>query len=257
MNARVVLPVILTVLCVVPQPVRSDDVTPKAPPASLCGAVIPCTHPRGCADLTVGRHSFDEILFSEPTFAPTSCDVLEGVVVAGKRKLLSFDTYLLNRGPGDLEIGRPQDHPAAFEYAACHDHFHLKGYADYRLWTTRGFERWRALKAQNPGVCSPDLLAGHPPVAREMVAGQKQGFCVIDIQPFCTDRPFRFDDCDFNQGITAGWADIYDASLSGQWIDITDLAPGTYILEMEVNPLRLTTEDNYDNNSGAILVEIP
>lgn len=38
-----------------------------------------------------------------------------------------------------------------------------------------------------------------------------------------------------NQGITSGWADLYYKQLSGQWIDITGIPEGDYIVRVEIN----------------------
>lgn len=51
-----------------------------------------------------------------------------------------------------------------------------------------------------------------------------------------------------NQGISVGYADEYHYSLDGQWIDITGLPAGQYILENEVNSEWPYEESSYDNN---------
>ena len=229
-----------------------------APTPSECGPLLGCADPRGCPNLRVDPRSLDSQFIQTLIFSPTSCPVVEGDVAAGTRRLISFASILPNLGPGDLSIGRPIDHLGLFEYQVCHDHYHLRGYSAYRLWTPAGYARWTQLRAANPDVCSSDLLAAHAPVAREMVAGRKQGFCVIDVEEVCpAGRPWRYDSCDLNQGISVGWSDIYSAFTEGQWIDITDLAAGTYILEIEVNPLRLVTETSYLDNVAAKVVDIP
>lgn len=171
---------------------------------------------------------------------------------------MRFDTILPNLGPGDLKVGDPAAHPGLFERGECHGHLHLRGYADYRLWTPSGYARWRDLRAANPDVCTDDLLGSHASLQNEMVAGHKQGFCVIDIEDVCrTGVPWHYGDCDLNQGISTGWSDIYDAGLEGQWIDITGLPSGNYVFEVEVNPLRLVVETNYINNAAAKVVTVP
>jgi hypothetical protein len=45
--------------------------------------------------------------------------------------------------------------------------------------------------------------------------------------------------CDF-QGIRAGFMDLYAAHLAGQWIDVTDLKPGKYIMRVTINPNKMT-----------------
>ena len=42
--------------------------------------------------------------------------------------------------------------------------------------------------------------------------------------------------------------DLYGRHLDCQWIDISDVPAGTYILRQTVNPDRLTAETDYKNN---------
>lgn len=232
--------------------------SPGAPTPSGCGALLGCSDPRGCPNLRVDPRSLTSTYIQVATFLPNDCAVIEGDVVAGQRRLISFDSILPNVGPGDLAIGRPIDHLGLYEYQSCHGHYHLRGYAGYRLWTPDGYTQWIQLRAANPDICSSDLLAEHPPVAREMISGRKEGFCAVDVREVCpAGRPYHYVDCDLNQGISVGWSDIYTRFTEGQWIDITDLAPGTYVLEIEVNPLRMVTETNYMDNVTAKVIQIP
>ena len=59
------------------------------------------------------------------------------------------------------------------------------------------------------------------------------------------------------QGISAGWADVYDRSLDCQWIDITGVPSGRYVLQVEINPAHVIQENNYNNNTGQAEVTIP
>jgi hypothetical protein len=116
-----------------------------------------------------------------------------------------------------------------FEFAACHGHYHFKGFASYRLLDAQGL---------------PAAL------------GRKVSFCLLDTHrwdPQAEHRP-RFN-CE-HQGIQAGWADIYDGGLPGQWIDITGLPDGTYTLEIILNPERILAEASYMNNLETIEVVI-
>jgi hypothetical protein len=51
--------------------------------------------------------------------------------------------------------------------------------------------------------------------------------------------------------ISYGW------SLDCSWLDITDLAPGTYVLVIETNPARVFPEVSFDNNKQSVIVTIP
>ena len=41
-------------------------------------------------------------------------------------------------------------------------------------------------------------------------------------------------DCDF-QGISQGWSDSYGSGLDCQWVDITGVPEGDYLLEIRIN----------------------
>jgi hypothetical protein len=228
---------------------------------------VPCTDPRGCPNLVVdsGGAGLRQHVVVEETYAATDCAVVEGMTQAGTRRLLRFTYMTPNLGPGDLIIGSPLDHPEWFEEFVCHGHLHFKEYADYRLWTPSGYDAWQALRASNPDALPRDLLDKNARIARQMVAGAKLGFCVIDIIPATSSPdyfgpppgPSKYPHC-LNQGISVGWADSYFFNqLDGQWIDVTDVAPGDYILEAEVNPERLFTETSYRDNASAVPVVVP
>ena len=159
----------------------------------------------------------------EKYFNRRHCAVLEGCINKhGTRKLLKFNTTTPNHGPGDLFLGNPKKSPTMI-FSDCHQHYHFEDYADYRLLDMRG-----------------NLVA----------RGHKQAFCLVDLwRPPGSSGPRnpKFPDCGF-QGITAGWADIYHRDLDCQWIDVTDVPDGRYVLEVHVNPARVIPEADYSNN---------
>jgi hypothetical protein len=165
---------------------------------------------------------------STRTFTSTQCEVKEGCIIAGTRRMLIFDTETRNIGDGNLVLGSPVGNPL-FEYAACHMHYHFRDFADYRL---------------------------VDPARQEVAAGLKVGFCLLDSRRWDTNAPaVGFYSCD-NQGIQAGWADIYSSALPCQWIDITSLPAGVYTLEVEVDPENRLVESNETNNLTRVFVAI-
>jgi len=144
------------------------------------------------------------------------------------RRLVRFSTRIWNFGTSDLHVGLPppatSDNDAAdewWEYSACHAHYHLAGYALHEL-----------LHAENNSLV-------------ETVGGSKTGFCLRD--NVCRQAAAPKYTCG-NQGITRGCADHYGAELACQWVDVTDVRSGRYILRVTVNVARRLAESNYSNN---------
>jgi hypothetical protein len=201
-------------------------------------ATISCTADVGVTsgnlpDLTVRSEDLQSsIRLETKDFTGASCAVAEGCVDGvGTRTLLRFDTVTANLGPGDVFLGNPVGNPN-FVWSDCHMHYHFEQYADYRLLDMAG------------------NLVAH---------GHKQAFCLVDLwqPPGLNGRPHaQFANCGF-QGISAGWADIYNSGLDCQWIDVTGVPSGRYVLQVEINPAHVILENNYDNNIGTAEVTIP
>ena len=239
----------------------------KEPP--ICTPQVPCSDPRGCPDLVLDPGIISRPALDVHTFAPTDCAVVEGMVAAGTRRLIIFSTQTNNIGPGELAIGHPADHPEWFEFNTCHGHAHIKDYADYRLWTLAGYAQWTALRAANPDLCAQQVLDANPALASQLVRGNKLGLCFYDVllmgQAYTatmecpgTPDPRKYIDCD-NVGLSVCWADIYEpiyGVVDGQWIDVTGLPDGDYVLENESNAKRLITEADYTNNSASVVLRL-
>lgn len=162
------------------------------------------------------------------TYRPNSCEIAEGCIDGpGTRRLLRFDLKTPNSGAGDLFLGDPDDNEDLFEYSSCHEHFHFTTYAAYRLLDDDG---------------------------NVAASGHKQAFCLLDFEREDGD-PTGVYDCGY-QGIQAGWSDIYDSYLPCQWVDVTDVAPGAYRLEIALNTDHVLIESDYENNLLVVPVTI-
>jgi len=60
-----------------------------------------------------------------------------------------------------------------------------------------------------------------------------------------------------NNGIQAGWADVYTQDLDCQFIDITGVPAGEYYLQLTVNPDGLIAEADLQNNTAFVPLTIP
>ena len=183
---------------------------------------------RGLPDLVFHPGTMNPRITTE-TFSANACEIQEGTITAGTHKLLRFSTETRNIGTGDLVLGNPSTNPH-FNWGSCHGHYHFNSFAQYRLLNANG---------------------------QLVRTGHKVGFCLMDITRHNSGaNPSPRYTCS-NQGIQAGWADVYSSSLSGQWIVITGLPAGNYILEVEVDPMGLINEADETNNITRVNVTIP
>lgn len=193
------------------------------------GCLTPINGSCPAPDLRVDATELASWYLETRTFGADSCAVNEACVdVSGTRKLLRFPTLTSNTGTRDLVLGDPSFSPNLFSYAECHGHYHFNGYASYRL------------------VRGDGTVVG---------TGRKQSFCLGDnlhMSGSTYDPQYH---CNY-QGITAGWADEYIASLDCQWIDVTNVPAGSYYLEVIVNPGRALFESSYTNNTARVPVTI-
>jgi hypothetical protein len=233
--------------------------------ANAAGAQTgPCAVPTGplLPDLIIDQHLLaTQIFVSEEQFTPTSCTVAEGVVDRpGKQVLLRFNSSSPNIGDAALTIGDPsQCVGTLFHFSECHQHLHFEDYAAYRLWTEAGYANWLAMRdpgaPANSGV-NAQLLAAAV-AAGDLISGHKQGFCMVDSAPYpgpTAQSSPQYLSCSSNQGISVGWEDIYAPQLPDQFIPITGLREGTYVLENQVNPDQILPEKTFSNNDAAVKI---
>ncbi|HVF74315.1 MAG TPA: lysyl oxidase family protein [Acidimicrobiales bacterium] len=201
------------------------------------------------------------------TGGPVTCQPVE-MVEQGARRCLRFDQTIANFGDGPFEIrygietllstqelrqriyrsdGTTRDRLADhYEFHAAHAHFHYKSFGLTRLWASD----------------QAGTRFGVEPVRD----GRKNGFCVVDVenrwagQPGSVDEPHYQDpQCqvpsdlstgvEMVQGISKGWADIYAAHVEGQYVEITGVPDGFYLLETIADPENTVLEGDERNNS--------
>lgn len=207
---------------------------PDAPDAAVPDAAPIDAPPGGMPDLQFVSSEMARSLLVDPQvdFRAGDCEVIEGCVGdIGRRTLLRFNTASANRGTADIFVGVPPPPGQSndvFEWSPCHMHHHVRNYASYELRDASG-----------------DVV----------LTARKQAFCLEDTEPVQPGIPASGYSC-MRQGITRGWADVYNRELPCQWIDVTGIAPGTYTLRIVVNPLRTLPESNYDNNEFTARVQL-
>lgn len=58
------------------------------------------------------------------------------------------------------------------------------------------------------------------------------------------------------EGVSVGWGDVYEAWRDAQYIDVTGLPAGRYLLVHRVNPGRPLLESRYGNNASSALISL-
>jgi hypothetical protein len=190
-------------------------------------------------------------------------------VFAGHR-LLRFTTLISNQGVGPLELRGSRDCKSLaacptmtvrqrirrsdgtwrsirtearmqYEVGDGHRHWHAVGLERYRLWPL--------------GVADPTPLRTG-----------KYGFCFFDTMRWLSSAPTRpayaLSGCGTPSslttkvGLSAGWADIYPWNFSGQYIDVTGVPKGEYLLCVTADPKKQFLQSDTTNDEAWVRLRI-
>jgi hypothetical protein len=215
--------------------------------------------------------------FYEPLPPPGESCFPSEAAEEGAQTCLRFDTLFGNVGEGPLEMrfAIPRD-PASdartisqriyrsdgtfeersggqWEFHNAHGHYHYTAFGLSRLWATDG----------------TGARVGPEPIR----TGDKVSFCMIDtdLEAFGVKgngpRTYHATDClaptesdadnDYLvQGMTPGWGDLYDWFLPDQYIEVSGLPDGDYILDTTTDPGGLLTESDTSNNCASVVVRL-
>jgi len=169
----------------------------------------------------------------------------EDAYPSGEPNLVTFENLVQRIYWSD---GRaPEDRVAdTYEFHPAHAHFHYRNFA----------------------VSS--LSRVEPDGTKTVVArGRKNGFCMVDVENTWfgrrgdAARTYRPPAClapthgeENINGISRGWADVYNWYLADQYIEVSGLADGDYVLETVADPAATVAESDDTNNCSAVLITL-
>jgi hypothetical protein len=132
-----------------------------------------------------------------------------------------------------------------FVVSKTHRHWHLLDFERYELRNEAGGALGRDHKT---GFCLGDRYDAH---ARTRQAGEPPR--AVWTQECGRGQTGRLR---ILEGLSSGFGDDYVPLLEGQYIDVTGLAPGRYLLVHSVNADRDIHEESYANNAASVLLEL-
>jgi hypothetical protein len=201
--------------------------------------------------------------------------------VDGPTRCLRWDQGEYNFGTGPLELHNysnkgdgtnlyqrvystdgsiTQKLAGSVKFSTAHGHFHAQGFQDVGLYARRpdGSRGRLVARPPNKGICMVDIENGNfartdrPTNPLQM---DLPGTCDASIHqdphdPTYPNEPY------LQMGITPGFADVYPWFVADQYIDVSKLPDGKYVLRATVNRSRKIRESDYRNNSRQACVEI-
>jgi hypothetical protein len=132
-----------------------------------------------------------------------------------------------------------------FIVSETHRHWHLLGFERYELRSEAGRVLGRDHKT---GFCLGDRYDAH--VSRRLPGEPRRA---VWTQECGRDQTGRLR---ILEGLSPGFGDDYVPLLEGQYIDVTGLAPGRYLLVHRVNADHDIREESYANNAASVLLDL-
>jgi hypothetical protein len=184
---------------------------------------------------------------------------------SGDRRLLRFDSIIENLGDGPLKVNGKR---------ACPDCAHMTT----KQWIQRSDGSWRIRKTaalqrytdadhhQHWHVMGMERYEVFPldgPFPNGEVIGHKYGYCFFDgvhrdgsLPNASPTAKYSFFACGnpdsqvTRVGLSVGWGDIYPWNFEGQFVDVTDVPAGEYLVCLSADPANDFVETRNGNNEA-------
>jgi hypothetical protein len=143
---------------------------------------------------------------------------------------------------------RTIDLPARMRYvrSATHAHWHLLGFERYEL---RSASDGRLVgRDRKTGFCLGDRYDTRPAARIE-----NEPPAAVWTEECGRDEPELLS---VAEGISPGYGDDYAPRLEGQYLDVTSVPAGRYLVVHRANPDRTIRESDYGNNAASVLIAL-
>jgi hypothetical protein len=240
-----------------------------APPVWPVRPLLPDLTFRGTERITFATPSFPMF---EPDPPPGASCFQSEIDEDGAQNCLRFDQIISNDGQGPLELhfDVPNDEPLAddanipvsqrvvrsdgsfgerpagsVELHGIHGHYHYSSFATTELWRSNSRGQKLGLQplrgAQKVSFCIADIRID---AWGKKGDGPRTYFAPDCLFPVSTDGSVDH----FMQGLTNGWADIYDWYIPDQYIEVSGVPDGHYLLDFCADPENSIRESDETNN---------
>jgi hypothetical protein len=209
-------------------------------------------------------------LLAHESYGPHSCFAPE--LAAGAARCLRFDQTVGNEGDGPLELryygdadnrmyqhiersdGKSHNERVGnVEFHAMHGHFHYAGFAQSFLY--RASDGALVRTGQKAGFCMVDFT--NLRFGRRGQAAARYPVDVEDAESGCGFTSYTDEQGTYTYtGLSVGWADIYPWWGPDQYMEISGVPDGTYLLELRVNIDGSIVERDYTDNAASVVIEI-
>jgi Lysyl oxidase len=179
-------------------------------------------------------------------FASAASNIGAGpLVVQGRRRpgaATMATVQVVRRQDGSV---REQSGAGRLRYVRSpdHSHWHFVPFMRYELRPAGG---GRLVRDRKSGFCLGDRYAVEAPIPGKPPNPVYTSRCGLRSPTWLGVR----------EGISVGYGDDYDPTLEGQYVDVTGLPAGTYVLTHRVNETGALQESRTDNNASSLLVRL-
>ena len=159
--------------------------------------------------------------------------------VAGARTMVAEQHIATRHGP---DVTVPDAGRLRYVVSPDHRHWHLLGFDRYELRRDGG---GRLAADRKSGFCLGDRYRYQGPAPA--AAARRPRYtsrCGLDHPEFLS----------ITEGISVGYGDDYRANLEGQYLPLTGLRAGRYVLVHRANADRRLREIDYSNNAASLLL---